>query len=102
MHISHTKSFNRPVSIALATLADMINVYEICLNTDKISNIQYARFHILPVDLHFGLFWSACIPTMLCIDVDKSSYIMPVYSQCHVDSLACIEQNVNNQTLRQV
>ncbi len=28
MHISHTKSFNIPVSIALATLAHMINVYE--------------------------------------------------------------------------
>ncbi len=33
MHILHTKSFNIPVSIALATLAHMTNVYEICLNT---------------------------------------------------------------------
>ncbi len=33
MHISHTKYFNIPVLIALATLAHMINVYEICLNT---------------------------------------------------------------------
>ncbi len=33
MHISQTKSFNIPVSLALATLAHMINVYEICLNT---------------------------------------------------------------------
>ncbi len=33
MQISHTKSFNIPVSIALATFAHMINVYEICLNT---------------------------------------------------------------------
>ncbi len=31
---------------------------------NKLSNIQYARFQILPVDLHFGLFWSAGIPTM--------------------------------------
>ncbi len=51
MHISHTKSFNIPVSIALATLAHIINVYEICLN--KLSDIQYARFQILPMDLPF-------------------------------------------------
>ncbi len=31
---------------------------------NKLSDIQYARFQILPVDLHFGLFWSAGIPTM--------------------------------------
>ncbi len=37
---------------------------EICLNTMKLSDIQYARFQILPVDLYFGLFWSAGIPTM--------------------------------------
>ncbi len=64
MHISLTKSFNIPVSIALATLAHMINVYEICLNTKTLSDIQYAKFQILPVDLHFGLFWSAGHVTM--------------------------------------
>ncbi len=32
MHITHTISFNIPVSIALATLAHMINEYQICLN----------------------------------------------------------------------
>ncbi len=26
---------------------------------NKLSEIQYARFQILPVDLHFGLFWSS-------------------------------------------
>ncbi len=31
---------------------------------NKLSDIQYARFQILPVDLYFGLFWSAGIPTM--------------------------------------
>ncbi len=40
---------------------------------NKLSDIQYARFQILPVDLHFGLFWSAGIPTMVspmdCIDM---------------------------------
>ncbi len=51
MHISHTKSFNIHLSIALATLAHMINVYEICRN--KLSNIQYGRFQILPMDLPF-------------------------------------------------
>ncbi len=54
MYISHTKSFNIPVSIALATLAHMINVYEICINTTNLLyDIQYARFQILPVDLNF-------------------------------------------------
>ncbi len=33
---------------------------------NKLSHIQYATFQILPVDLHFGLFWSAGIPTMIC------------------------------------
>ncbi len=33
---------------------------------NKLSDIQYARFQILPVNLHFGLFWSAGIPTMWC------------------------------------
>ncbi len=32
---------------------------------NKLSDIQYARFHILPVDFHFGLFLSAGIPTMI-------------------------------------
>ncbi len=31
---------------------------------NKLSDIQYARFQILPVDVHFGLIWSAGIPTM--------------------------------------
>ncbi len=31
---------------------------------NKLSDIQYARFQILPVDLHFGVFWSTGIPTM--------------------------------------
>ncbi len=41
MHISHTTSFNIPVSIAL-----MINVYEICLNTINylIFNMQDFRY----------------------------------------------------------
>ncbi len=31
---------------------------------NKLYNIQYARFYILPVDLHFGLFWLGGIPNM--------------------------------------
>ncbi len=31
---------------------------------NKLSDIQYVRFQILPVDLHFGLLLSAGIPTM--------------------------------------
>ncbi len=46
MYISHTKSFNILVSIALATLAHTINVYEICLNTTnyQIFNMQDFRY----------------------------------------------------------
>ncbi len=33
---------------------------------------------------------------------NKSSYIRSVYSQCHMNSMNCTEQNVNNQTLTQV
>ncbi len=73
MHISHTKSFNTPVSIALATLAHMINVYEI-YQYNKLSNIQYARFQILPVDLHFRLFWSAGIPPWVCLNMKVYEY----------------------------
>ncbi len=44
MHISisHAKSFNTHVSTARATLAQMINVYEICVNTthSPIFNMQ--------------------------------------------------------------
>ncbi len=32
---------------------------------NKLSDIQYARFQILPLELHVGLFWSAGIPTMI-------------------------------------
>ncbi len=32
-HISHIKSFNKPVSIGFTTLAYMLNGYQICLNT---------------------------------------------------------------------
>ncbi len=44
MYISYTKSFNIPVSIALATLAYMINVYEICLNTTNCSIFNMQDF----------------------------------------------------------
>ncbi len=46
MHIWHMKSFNIPVSIALATLVHMINVYEIYPNATNypIYNMQDFRF----------------------------------------------------------
>ncbi len=45
--------------------------------------------------------WSKALIRWL-YSYDTSSYIRSVYSQCHVDSLKCTEQNVNNQTLTQV
>ncbi len=46
MHISHSKSFNIPDSITLATLAYMINMYEIYFNTTNypIFNMQDFRY----------------------------------------------------------
>ncbi len=38
---------------------------------NKLSDIKYARFQILPVDLHFELFWSAGIPTMYMRQANK-------------------------------
>ncbi len=53
MHISYTKSFYIPISIAFATLAHMLNVYEICLNTTNYPIFNKQRLCILPVNLHF-------------------------------------------------
>ncbi len=59
MHISHTQSFNIPVSIALVTLAHMINVYKICLNT---TNFPIFNMHDIP---------TAGIPTMLYMSSNR-------------------------------
>ncbi len=93
MHISNTKFFNIPVSIALATLAHIINVYDILPQYNKLSDIQYARFQILPVYLHFGLFWSADIPTM------SNSTHMNIGQAKHdkVPSLLCIFHDVPDE-----
>ncbi len=58
MHVSHTKSFNIPVSIALATLAHMINVYEMCLSIRQ--TIWYSICKIL--DIACGpAFWTVLV-----------------------------------------
>ncbi len=64
MHISHTKFFNMPVSIALATLAHMINVNEICLNKQT---IRYSICNISDIACGppFWTVWSAGITTLL-------------------------------------
>ncbi len=36
---------------------------------NKLSAIQYARFQILPVELHFGLFWVSWFPYHVVIQV---------------------------------
>ncbi len=38
----------------------------------------------------------------MILHINYSIYIRSIYSQCHVDLLACTEQNVNIQTLTQV
>ncbi len=49
--------------IGLTTISHMLNVYEICFNTTNylIFNMQDFRYCCGP---HFGLFWSAGIPTI--------------------------------------
>ncbi len=54
------------VSLGLAILVFMLNGYEICLDITNLSISQCARFQLLAAHLHFGLFWSASIPTMYC------------------------------------
>ncbi len=52
---------------------------------NKPSDIKYARFQILPVDLHFGLFWSTGIPTMyLHIQLNNAPLESLSHSQVHV------------------
>ncbi len=42
---------------------------------NKLPDIQYARFQILPVDFHFGLFCSAGIPTVTKLSYSLSSNV---------------------------
>ncbi len=71
------------------------------------SNIQYARFQILPVDLHFELFWSVGIPTILvAITMDEAlEYIrletpdmvqgsFDSYGYTHIHVHVCTHENV--------
>ncbi len=53
---------------------------------NKLSDIQYERFEILPVDFHFGLFWSAGIPNMhrgQCGLVGNKAYSLPPMRATH-------------------
>ncbi len=59
--ISLTKFFNIPVSFGLSTLAPTLNGYGIRLNP---TNYEIANMHDF-IYLHFVLFWSPGIPTML-------------------------------------
>ncbi len=64
MHISYTKSFNIPVSTAFATLAHVINVYEISLNTTNYPIFNMQGFIYCVWTYILKLFWSEGIPTM--------------------------------------
>ncbi len=61
LQLFNTFISNIPVSSGLTTLAQMLNGYEMCLNAKiyPIGNMQD-----FTVYLHFGLFWSAGIPTV--------------------------------------
>ncbi len=64
-HISHTKSFNIPVSVALATLVHVKCVWDMS-QYNKLANFQCTKFQILVIHIHFGL-----VPTFAC------QYIQP-------------------------
>ncbi len=66
MHISHTKSFNIPVSIALATLPHMINVYEMCLNTTNYPIFNMQDFRYCPWTYILDCFGQLVSPSWLC------------------------------------
>ncbi len=70
-YISHTKSFNVPVSIGLTKLAHTLNGCEI-LNTTNLPDFQYSSFQILVVHLHFGLSWSGGIPIVTSMQLSLS------------------------------
>ncbi len=87
MHIWHTKSFNILVSIALSTLAHVINVYEICLNTTNypIFNMQDFRYCLWTSILAcFGQLVSP--PWYMQILIDK--HIFP-YWDTHTNKIRC-------------
>ncbi len=83
MQISYTKSFNIPVSIAFATLAHMINVYEICLNTTNYTILNMQGFIYCMWTSILKLFWSAGIPTMYKGHQDRSLFLL----ECHISTL---------------
>ncbi len=61
MHISHTC-----LNCTCYTCSYDKSVWDMS-QYNKLSDIQYARFQILPMDIHFRLFWSAGIPTMVVL-----------------------------------
>ncbi len=50
---------------------------------NTLSDIQYARSQILPVDLRFGLFWSAGIPTLLIVGKYSARDLKSTHQVCH-------------------
>ncbi len=79
MHISYTKSFNIPVSIAFATLAHMINVYAICLNTTNYPIFNMQGFIYCMRTSILKLFWSTGIPT---IKMTNNVWVTHVVTSC--------------------
>ncbi len=87
MYISHTKSFNIPVSIALATLTHMINVFVICLNTTNypIFNMQDFRYCLWTSNLDcFGQLVSSPCESVSWV----ASWVFPL-SEPHNLKLTC-------------
>ncbi len=94
MHISHTKSFNIPLSIALATLAHMINVYEICLNRRKYPIFNMQDFiYCLWTSIMDDCFGQLVSPPLVCFLVVNMFLVPaiitapPVHHQAHWSQL---------------
>ncbi len=72
-----------------------------------IQHVQYAGFQILPVDLHFGLFWSAGIPTMpygecrmICAPtMSKLQRLSKHFKKTHLLIVSILKQNMELKPL---
>ncbi len=101
MHISCTKSLNIPISIAFATLAHMINVYEICLNTTNYPIFNMQGFIYCLWTFILKLFWSAGIATMKGLGIILKIYVKGELVPCLNDivHLGHVIKNDRSDTL---
>ncbi len=83
-HISYTNSFNIPVSIGLTTLAHMLNLYGICLNTTNHMIFNMRDFRYLLCTSILDCF--SHVVTTLCNGHLQSKHLLPKLARLHVQT----------------